>query len=65
MYNTHDLEKVFDIIEQIPTKSCGGEQPRFLFKLSFNTKSRGSIVELGSLAGRSTIALGYGQKVKS
>ena len=64
MYNTRELEEVFDIIEQIPTKSCGRDQPKFLFDLSFCTKGRGSIVELGSLAGRSTISLAYGQKAK-
>jgi len=65
LYNTRELEEVFDIIEQIPTNSCGGDQPKSLFDLSFCTKGGGSIVEMGSLAGRSTIALAYGQKAKS
>ena len=47
-----ELEEVFDIIEQIPTDSCSGYQPKSLFDLSFCTKGCGSIVELGSLAGR-------------
>lgn len=41
-----------------------GEQPRFLFELSLGCKGTGAIVEIGSMAGRSTIALAYGQKVK-
>jgi len=60
-----ELEEVLDIIERIPTNTCGGEQPRFLFDLSFSTQGRGAVVELGSYAGRSTIALAYGQKAKS
>ncbi len=67
-YSSHcmpELEEVLDIIERIPTNTCGGEQPRFLFNLSFRTRECGTIVELGSHAGRSTIALAYGQKVKS
>lgn len=58
------LEDILKIIDAIPQRMCGGMQPRFLYELSFATQGRGEIVEIGTCAGKSTIALAYGQQVK-
>ncbi len=58
------LDEILEIIEDIPEQTCGGLQPRFLYDLSNATQDKGEIVEIGTCAGKSTIALAYGQKVK-
>jgi len=59
-----DFTEVGDLIAAIPGEACGGGQAEFLFRLSLQTVGRGEIVEIGTNAGRSAIALAYGQKVK-
>jgi predicted O-methyltransferase YrrM len=58
------LDEIFKIIDAIPEKMCGGLQPRFLYDLSHATLGKGEIVEIGTCAGKSTIALAYGQQAK-
>lgn len=57
-------EEVFEIINAIPENSCGVPQPRFLFDLSLRCKGAGTIVEIGTSAGKSTIALAYAQQTR-
>ena len=54
--------RAYSHITQPPT--CGGEQPALLFGLSASCGKKGSIVEIGSYVGRSTIALAAAQKEK-
>jgi predicted O-methyltransferase YrrM len=58
-----DLDRILELIESIPERMCGGLQPRFLYELSRATA--GPVVEIGTCAGKSTIALAYGQKVRN
>jgi len=58
------LDEILSIIDGIPEQMCGGLQPRFLYELSHATQGMGAIVEIGTCAGKSTIALAYGQQVK-
>ena len=59
-----DFSEIRDLIEAIPGEACGGGQPEFLYRLSLQTVGWGDVVEIGTNAGRSAIALAYGQKVK-
>ena len=61
---TKSLEEILDIIDRIPERMCSGSQPRFLYELSSDTKDLGEIVEIGTCAGKSTIALAFGQQAK-
>lgn len=57
-------QEILDFIKSIPSTTCGGSQPQFLYDLSKATKGRGEIVEIGTHVGRSAIALAYAQKEK-
>lgn len=59
-----EVLKIMDLIESIPERMCGGAQPRFLFDLSSKLKDKGEIVEIGTCAGKSLIALASAQKLK-
>jgi len=65
MGNCLKLPEIFDIIEAIPERMCGGLQPEYLYNLSKNTKGKGAVVEIGTCAGKSTIALAHAQKEKN
>lgn len=56
-----DLQGVLDVIESIPERMCGGLQPKLLYDFSAQTRGLGAVVEIGTCAGKSTIALAYGQ----
>ncbi len=57
------LDEVLAYIdERIPERMCAPPQPRFLYDLSRRLGGRGAVVELGTHAGKSTIALAYGQR---
>ncbi|MBN1294278.1 MAG: class I SAM-dependent methyltransferase [Candidatus Latescibacteria bacterium] len=55
------LDEVLDIVDSIPEKMCGRPQPLFLYNLSKKTKGTGEIVEIGTCAGHSAIAMSYAQ----
>lgn len=57
-------KEVLEFIHSIPSDTCGGTQPQFLYELSKGTQGRGEIVEVGTYIGRSTIALSFAQKEK-
>jgi hypothetical protein len=57
-------QEVSSFIKSIPSTTCGGTQPQFLYELSRDTKGRGAIVEIGTHVGRSAIALAFAQKEK-
>jgi hypothetical protein len=57
-------QEVSAFIDSIPSTTCGGSQPQFLYELSRGTSGRGEIVEIGTYIGRSTIAISYAQKEK-
>jgi predicted O-methyltransferase YrrM len=59
------FDEVFAIIEAIPTNTCGGPQPRFLYDLALRCTGAGAVVEIGTDAGKSTIALAYAQQVRN
>ncbi len=46
-------------------KHCGWPQPQYLFGLSFLTEGKGEIVEIGTHAGNSLMAMATAQKIKS
>jgi hypothetical protein len=54
--------QILRVIESIDTNTCGGFQPLFLYESSFLYGEKGAVVEIGSYAGRSTIALAFGRK---
>jgi hypothetical protein len=56
--------EVHEFINSIPSTTCGGTQPQFLYELSAATQGGGAVVEIGTFVGRSTIALAFGQKEK-
>ena len=58
------LQEILDFIDSIPEFMCGRNEAEFLYELSKNTKGSGAIVEIGTCAGKSTIALAYAQKEK-
>lgn len=58
---TQTLDTILETIDGIPENMCGRPQPEFLYELSRETSGR--IVEIGTCAGKSTIALAYGQHV--
>jgi predicted O-methyltransferase YrrM len=58
------VEEIFEIINAIPENTCGVPQPRFLFDLSLKCKGAGTVVEIGTCAGKSTIALAYAQQTQ-
>jgi hypothetical protein len=60
-----DLNEILELIESIPENMCSSPQPRFLYDLSSRTKGTGSVVEIGTCAGKSTIALAFGQLKKN
>lgn len=60
----YTLENILDIINAIPEKTCGGNQPLYLYKLSLATTGTGEIVEIGTNVGKTAIALAYASKVK-
>lgn len=57
-----DLARILDIIDTIPEAMCAAPQPRFLYELSLRSNGPGAIVEIGTCAGKSTIALAAAQK---
>jgi methyltransferase family protein len=57
-------QQVSEFIHSIPSTTCGGSQPEFLYQLSKQTQGKGEIVEIGTYIGRSTIAIAYAQKEK-
>jgi hypothetical protein len=59
------FKEINHLISSIPGDVCSGRQPEFLYKLSFETKGIGEIVEIGTNVGKTAIALAYGQKVKN
>lgn len=58
------FKEINDMIESVPGDVCSAPQPEFLYKLSYETKGTGEIVEIGTNVGKTAIALAYGQKVK-
>jgi len=54
-------QDVLGVIGSIPERMCEGEQPELLYGLSRSLRGRGEIVEIGTCAGKSTIALAFGQ----
>lgn len=63
-FTVRSFEDIFAIIEAIPTNTCGGQQPRFLYDLSLRCSGAGAVVEIGTDAGKSTIALAYAQQIR-
>jgi predicted O-methyltransferase YrrM len=63
-FTKRTLEEILKIIEAIPENMCGAPQPRFLFDLSLKCKGAGAVVEIGTAAGKSTIALAYAQQTR-
>lgn len=59
------LDTVLGVIGDIPERMCGHPQPFFLYELSYSLQGKGEIVEIGTCAGKSTIALAFGQKQKN
>jgi hypothetical protein len=57
-------QDVSEFIHSIPSTTCGGSQPQYLYELSRATEGKGAVVEIGTYIGRSTIALAYAQKEK-
>jgi predicted O-methyltransferase YrrM len=57
-------QQISDFIHTIPSTTCGGLQPQFLYELSKGAGERGAVVEIGTYIGRSTIALAFAQKEK-
>jgi hypothetical protein len=55
---------VSEFIHRIPSTTCGGTQPEYLYELSKATQGTGEVVEIGTYIGRSTIALAFAQKEK-
>ncbi len=55
------FEDVARIIESIPQRTFGGDQPEFLFRLSLEQKLSGAVVEIGTNVGKSTIALAFAE----
>ncbi len=53
-----------EIISIVHGEVCTSQQMEFLYKLSYETKGTGEIVEIGTNIGKTAIALAYGQKVK-
>ncbi len=58
------LGEILEIIEAIAENTCGGSQPRFLYDLSLRCTGKGAVVEIGTAAGKSTIALAYAQQIR-
>ncbi|MDT7855996.1 class I SAM-dependent methyltransferase [Rubrivirga sp. S365] len=56
------MDEVLAYIERIPERMCAPPQPRFLHDLSAGLQGRGAVVELGTHAGKSTIALAHAQR---
>ena len=56
------LAEVLRVIEEIPEPMCGGMQPHVLYTMATQTKGLGAVVEIGTCAGKSAIALGYGRQ---
>ncbi len=56
------FEHISKIIESIPQSTFGGDQPEFLFRLSLEQEISGSVVEIGTNVGKSTIALAYAEQ---
>lgn len=50
------------MIRAIPGRTCGDQQPEFLYRLSSRAGKRGEIVEIGTFRGKSTIAIAFGQQ---
>lgn len=51
-------------IDAIPEAMCGAPQPEFLYHLSQRTTGSGALVEIGTCAGKSTIAIAFAQQQK-
>jgi predicted O-methyltransferase YrrM len=62
--DSKSLDKILNDIDAIPENMLGRNEAKFLYELSKKTKDLGDIVEIGTCAGKSTIALAYGQKDK-
>jgi predicted O-methyltransferase YrrM len=56
------LQEILDFIDSIPQLMCGMNEAKFLYELSKKTAGIGAIIEIGTNAGRSTIAMAYAQK---
>ncbi|MEO0559362.1 MAG: class I SAM-dependent methyltransferase [Bacteroidota bacterium] len=59
------LADVLAAIEAIPEQVCAPPQPRFLHDLCARTPGDGEVVEIGTMSGKSTIALAFAQKTRS
>jgi predicted O-methyltransferase YrrM len=59
------IDTVLSMIDEIPERMCGHPQPLYLYQLSRSLQGIGEVVEIGTCAGKSTVALAFGQKEKS
>lgn len=57
-------EDISEHIDAIPEAMCGAPQPEFLYQLARRTRGEGAIVEIGTCAGKSTIAIAFAQQEK-
>ena len=56
------LADVLAAIEAIPEQVCAPPQPRFLYDLCTRLSGQGEVVEIGTMSGKSTIALAFARK---
>ncbi|MCL4874369.1 class I SAM-dependent methyltransferase [bacterium] len=67
--NIEHLRGVESLIQEIRGSvnvgMCGSPQPEYLFCLSYSLENRGAIVEIGTCAGHSLVAMSYAQKLKN
>ena len=54
--------EIAEVIRRIPERMCGDAQPRFLHDLASRLKGQGTVVEIGTCTGISTIALAFARK---
>jgi hypothetical protein len=61
---SYSLDEILGIIDAIPERMFSVPQARLMHEISSRTRGHGAIVEIGTCAGKSTIALAHAQSQK-
>jgi hypothetical protein len=60
--NHAEIEKLLKILHEIPEQMCSSPQPEFLYTLAKSVPTDGTIVEIGTCAGKSLISMAMARR---
>lgn len=60
--SNNDLEALLYLLDEIPEQMCSSPQPEFLYSLAKSVPLNGTIVEIGTCAGKSLISMAMARR---